>query len=103
VCRNTLQGHWVNTHLITRKKERWMRMMTNGRNQIVAAVGFSFLTGCLLGGIAGVLYAPQSGTRTRRKLGSLVDDVQEQAGEMAEDASATIQSVVDRGRRAVNV
>lgn len=77
--------------------------MTNGRNGIVAAVGFSFLTGCLIGGIAGVLYAPQSGTRTRRKLGSLVDDVQERAGEMTEDATGAIQSVVDRGRRAVNV
>jgi gas vesicle protein len=78
-------------------------MMANGRNGIVAAVGLSFLTGCFIGGIAGVLYAPQSGARTRRKLANFADDVQERAGEMTEDATGAIQNVVERGRRAANV
>ncbi len=77
--------------------------MTNGRNGIVAAVGLSFLTGCFIGGIAGVLLAPQSGVRTRRKLANFVDDVQERAGEMTEDATGAMQSAVERGRRAANV
>jgi gas vesicle protein len=76
--------------------------MTNGRNGMGTA-GLSFLTGCLIGGIAGVLYAPQSGARTRRQLGNLADDVRERAGEMTEDATVTIRRMVDHGRSLVNI
>lgn len=74
----------------------------DGRNVLVP-MGISLLTGLLIGGIAGMLYAPQSGTRTRRQLGNFADDVRERAGEMAEDATEAIEKTVERGRRLANV
>jgi gas vesicle protein len=82
------------------KKERWI--MTYGRNGAMIG-GVSFLAGLLAGGVAGLLYAPQSGARTRRQLVNVVDDAKERAGEMAEDAAGAAQQVVERGRRLVNM
>jgi len=76
--------------------------MTNGRNEIIVA-GLSFLTGCVVGGMAGLLYAPQSGARTRRQLTGFAEDVRERAGEATEQATETIQKAVERGRSLVNV
>jgi len=76
--------------------------MMDGRNVLVP-MGFSLLSGLLIGGIAGVLYAPQSGARTRRQLENFADDVRERAGEMAEDATEAIEKTVERGRRLTNV
>ena len=76
--------------------------MTNERNGIVMTAGLSFLAGCLVGGAAGVLYAPQSGTRTRRRVVDFADDVRERAGDATEQAAQTIHNVVERGRGLVN-
>ena len=76
--------------------------MTNGRNGMMV-IGLSFLTGCVVGGMAGLLYAPQSGTRTRRQLVGFAEDVRERAGEATEQATHTIQKAVERGRSLVNV
>jgi len=65
--------------------------------------GLSFLAGLVAGGVAGLLYAPQSGTRTRRQLASAVEDAKERAGEMAEDATGTVQRAVEHGCRLVNM
>ena len=51
--------------------------MTNEQNTILG-LGVSFLVGCVVGGIAGLLAAPQSGARTRRQIASFADDVREQ-------------------------
>ncbi len=76
--------------------------MTDGRNVLIP-MGFSLLTGLLIGGIAGLLYAPQSGARTRRQLANMADDLRERAGEVAEDATGAVNKIVDNGRRFVNV
>lgn len=65
-------------------------------------VGFSFVTGVLIGGMTGILYAPQSGVRTRRKIVDLAADMRERAGEIADDARGVVTKVVDHGRRVVN-
>jgi gas vesicle protein len=75
--------------------------MTNGRNVMMVA-GLSFFTGCVVGGMAGLFYAPQSGARTRRQLTGLAEDVRERAGEATEQATHRIQKVVERGRSFVN-
>lgn len=75
--------------------------MTNERNGMMA-VGLSFLTGCLIGGVAGLLYAPQSGTRTRRQIQNFAADVREKAGEASEQATEAVQKVIERGRSLVN-
>jgi len=76
--------------------------MTDERNVLIP-MGFSLLTGLLIGGIAGLLYAPQSGARTRRQIANFAEDVKERAGEAAEDATEALNKVVDNSRRFVNV
>jgi len=74
----------------------------NERNVLVP-MGFALLTGLLIGGIAGVLYAPQSGARTRRQIGNFGLDVKERAGEMVEDTKGSMGKMVDQGRRMARV
>jgi len=70
--------------------------MTQGRNGM-AGLGLSFLAGCIVGGIAGLLAAPQSGARTRRQIANFAEDVRERAGEATEDTTAAIQEVIKKG------
>jgi len=74
--------------------------MTQGRNGM-AGLGLSFLAGCIVGGIAGLLAAPQSGARTRRQIANFAEDVRERAGEATVDTTAAIQRVIDKGRNLV--
>jgi len=71
--------------------------MADGGNGL-AEIGLSFLAGCVVGGIAGLLAAPQSGVRTRRRLVHYADDVRERAGEATQDTAAAIQNVITKGR-----
>lgn len=86
--------------------------MTDGRCGLLGA-GLSFLTGCVVGGTVALLYAPQSGTRTRRRIADFADDVRdraedvtEQAGEKIqsakEQATETFQKAMERGRNFVS-
>jgi gas vesicle protein len=84
---------------MSNRKERWI--MIDGRNGMMA-VGLSFVAGCLAGGAAGLLYAPQSGVRTRRQLTNFAEDVQARAEDATEQAVHTIHKVVERGRSLVN-
>ena len=68
------------------------------RENGLMGLSLSFLVGCLVGGIAGLLAAPQSGARTRRQLANYAEDVRERAGEVMEDTSADIQKVITKGR-----
>ena len=67
--------------------------------------GLAFATGLLVGVGAGMLIAPQSGARTRRQIGSLVEDLKEDASQFAEEAREAvgdaIDGVVERGKRLV--
>ena len=82
------------------EKGRWNMM--NERNVLVP-MGLSLLTGLLIGGIAGVLYAPQSGVRTRRQISNFGQDMKERAGEMVEDTKGSMEKLADQGRRMVHV
>ncbi|QPD05220.1 MAG: YtxH-like protein [Candidatus Nitrospira kreftii] len=86
--------------------------MTDGRCGLMG-VGLSFLAGCVVGGTAALLYAPQSGTRTRRRIADFAEDVRDRAGDMTEEATEKIhsakeqatekfQKVIERGRNFVN-
>ena len=63
--------------------------------------GLALLTGILLGTGLGILLAPQSGTRTRRHLRTMVEDAGERVGEMAEDAKETMNDMMARGKKFV--
>lgn len=74
-------------------------MMNSKEGMIIG--GLSFLTGLLIGGAVGVLYAPQSGARTRRRIQDFAEDMRERIEEMAEEANGTVSKMVDEGRRFV--
>lgn len=78
--------------------------MTNQRSGMngVMVAGLTFFAGCVVGGMAGLLCAPQSGARTRRQLVGFGEDVRERAGEVTEQAAHTIHKVVEKGRSLVN-
>ncbi len=67
--------------------------------------GLAFATGLLVGVGAGMLIAPQSGARTRRQITNFVEDLKEDATQMAGDArdvmEGAIGDVVERGKRFV--
>jgi gas vesicle protein len=75
--------------------------MTN-RLHGLKTVGLSVATGCFIGGMAGLLYAPQSGSRTRRRLWNFADKMREKIGEMTTDSSVAIEKIVQRSRRLMN-
>ena len=60
-----------------------------------------FFSGLMLGMATGVLLAPQSGTRTRRHLRSMVEDASERANEWVGDAREAVNEVMDRGKKIV--
>ncbi len=60
--------------------------------------GLTFFSGLIFGLGMGVLLAPQSGSRTRRHLRTMVEDMGERATEWVEDAKGTMNGMVDRGR-----
>ena len=72
-------------------------MDTETRCAVVA--GLTFFSGLIFGLGMGVVLAPQSGSRTRRHLRTMVEDMGERAGELVEDAKDTMNGVVDRGRK----
>ncbi|MCZ6799559.1 MAG: YtxH domain-containing protein [Nitrospirae bacterium] len=61
----------------------------------------SFFSGLVIGLGTGLLLAPQSGTRTRRHLRTMMDDVGEMAGEFMDDAIDKVDDIVDRGKKVV--
>ncbi len=67
--------------------------------------GLAFATGLLVGVGAGLLMAPQSGARTRRQIGNLVEDIREDATNVAKDTKGAVEDVLDgvieRGKRLV--
>lgn len=75
--------------------------MENDDTRCLMVAGIMFFSGLMLGLATGVLLAPQSGSRTRRDLLSLVEDASERANEWVDDARGAVNEVVDRGRKMV--
>ena len=63
--------------------------------------GLAFITGVILGTGMGILMAPQSGTRTRRKLKNFAEDAGERVSEFTEDARGVVDNLMERGKRFV--
>ena len=51
----------------------------------------------MAGSIVALLYAPQSGSKTRRQIRNFVDDELEEAGEFVERTKAQVKDTVTRG------
>ena len=67
--------------------------------------GLGFATGLIVGLGTGLLLAPQAGASTRRQLGTMVEDIRDDASHLAEDAKQAvgeaIDGVIERGKRFV--
>ena len=74
-------------------------MENQGRSFIAGTI--VFFTGVMVGVCAGILMAPQSGDRTRRKIQDLAADVQEDAETFMKDTKEKVSDWVDRSRKFV--
>ena len=63
--------------------------------------GLAFITGIVIGTGMGILMAPQSGSRTRRKLRNFAEDAGERVNEFTEDARDAVDNIMERGKRFV--
>ena len=74
-----------------------MKRMSSG-----CAIGtMAFVSGITLGIAAGLLWAPQSGKRTREDLHDLASDTLEQAEDWLDSTKETVDDFVKRGKAAV--
>lgn len=58
----------------------------------------AFFAGLVAGIGVGLLLAPQSGARTRRRLHGLAKDLEEEAGHILGDAKTSIGKVTEQGK-----
>ncbi|MCA9470830.1 MAG: YtxH domain-containing protein [Nitrospirales bacterium] len=63
--------------------------------------GLAFITGIILGTGMGILMAPQSGSRTRRKIRHFAEDAGERVNEFTEDARGVVDDLMERGKKFV--
>ncbi|HZX61062.1 MAG TPA: YtxH domain-containing protein [Candidatus Methylomirabilis sp.] len=75
--------------------------MSNDRGSGGAAVVLAFLLGGAFGALAALLYAPESGRRTRVRLRRLTEEFQDKALDVAEEVRDRMEEAVDQGREAV--
>lgn len=65
-----------------------------------------FLFGVLIGGVVGsaigLLYAPTSGKRLRRKIADKKDELVEDAGSMYESGKEKVEELISTGRKKVS-
>jgi hypothetical protein len=74
------------------------RAMTSGTRSRWLSVT-TFIAGFVSGIGAGIILAPQSGARTLRQLHNLASDLEEQTGHFIGDAKASLNRVIERGKR----
>ena len=75
--------------------------MTNGVRSFWMGSAM-FTVGALIGAGVGLLLAPQSGARTRRRLQLLANDAGEKAGQLVEDAKRAVRQAVDEAKKMVD-
>jgi hypothetical protein len=74
------------------------RTMTSGTSSRWLSAA-TFIAGFVSGIGAGIILAPQSGARTRRQLHNLAHDLEEQTGHFVGDAKASLNRMIERGKR----
>lgn len=74
-------------------------MFTNGRSLMYGSV--ALIVGTAVGAGLGIVAAPQSGVQTRRRLRGLMGEIEERAGQLADDTKIAVTRVVDRSKRLV--
>ncbi|MFQ5881037.1 MAG: YtxH domain-containing protein [Candidatus Methylomirabilales bacterium] len=75
--------------------------MSDDRGFGGAALVLAFLLGGALGACTALLYAPESGRRTRVRIRRLTEDLQERAVNTAEEVRDRVEEALEQGRDAV--
>lgn len=65
------------------------------------SVLLSFLLGGIVGAGLALLYAPQSGSETRRKIKDITQDVREKTTDYVDETKEKVSSLVDQGKETV--
>ena len=78
--------------------EREERSMTDNRGCSLGAVGLAFVTGGLLGAVAALLLAPQSGRQAQEQLRGYARRADEGVHELADKAGEVVDRALDKGR-----
>jgi gas vesicle protein len=72
--------------------------MSEDRGYSGASVALGFILGGVLGGCLALLFAPESGRRTRERLRDLASDVRDRTIDLSEDIRDKAEDAVERGR-----
>lgn len=64
--------------------------------------GLMFLAGMAVGVGTGLLIAPESGVRTRRRLRNYAEDLGDEITDLADEAKIKVGKFVDRGKELVS-
>jgi gas vesicle protein len=75
--------------------------MSEDRGYSGAAIALGFILGGALGASLAVLFAPESGRRTRERLRDLAADVRDKTIDLSEDFRDKAEDVVERGREVI--
>ena len=68
---------------------------------VLAFGGLGFMVGVVVGAMAGILLAPQSGEKTRKQLKDLAGEVGNSMGQLASDAKDTVQNLAEKSKQLV--
>jgi gas vesicle protein len=75
--------------------------MSEERGNSGAAIALSFILGGALGASLALLFAPESGRRTRERLRDLAADVRDKSVDLSEELRDKAEDVVERGREVI--
>ena len=73
-------------------------VMSEERGYSGAAVALGFILGGVLGASLALLFAPESGRRTRERLRDLAADVRDKTVDMSEELRDKAEDAIERGR-----
>jgi gas vesicle protein len=78
--------------------EKEQGSMANNRGCASGAVGLAFVTGGLLGAVAALLLAPQSGRKSREQLRGYARRAEDRVHDLADKATEGVEQALDKGR-----
>jgi|ADurb_H2B_03_Slu_FD_contig_31_1788945_length_1529_multi_3_in_0_out_0_3 gas vesicle protein len=64
--------------------------------------GSGLLFGIVIGAIAGLLLAPQTGEETRKKVQNTIEDLQEQLNRLVERVKKETNSIIEKGKNYID-
>jgi gas vesicle protein len=72
--------------------------MSEERGYSAASIALAFILGGVLGGSMALLFAPESGRRTRERLRDVAADVRDKTIDMSEELRDKAEEALERGR-----